>query len=88
MNFSSIVALVHYNGDIITDELMSSVFVSEVNKYFEVNNYMSFVCSQTNNSQFIHCFLMENHTRLIYVFIQFLVCLFFSVSVYFCFELS
>ena len=38
MNFSSVVALVHYNGDIITDELMSATFVSEVTKYVEVNN--------------------------------------------------
>jgi len=54
MNFSSIVALVHYNGDIITDELMSSVFVSEVNKYFEVNNCMSLsVLKQTILNLFI-----------------------------------
>jgi len=43
MNFSSMVALVHhYNGDIITDELMSSIYVSEVSKDVEVNNYMTF----------------------------------------------
>jgi len=41
MNFSSIVALVHYNGDIITDELMSPIFVSEVTKYLEVNKSMT-----------------------------------------------
>jgi len=38
MNVSSILALVHYNGDIINDELMSSKYVSEVSKYLEVDN--------------------------------------------------
>jgi len=41
MAFQSIMILVHCNGHIITDELMSSQFISEVTRYFEVNNCMT-----------------------------------------------
>ncbi|BAT89252.1 hypothetical protein VIGAN_06015900, partial [Vigna angularis var. angularis] len=41
MCFQTIIALVHYNGRVINDELLSSRFVSEVSRYLEVNNFMA-----------------------------------------------
>jgi len=41
MAFQSMMALVYYNGQIMTDELMSSQFMSEVTSYLEVNNCMT-----------------------------------------------
>ncbi|WVZ02574.1 hypothetical protein V8G54_023380 [Vigna mungo] len=40
MCFQTIIALVHYNGRVVNDELLSSRFVSEVSRYLEVNNFM------------------------------------------------
>ncbi|KAG2396516.1 uncharacterized protein HKW66_Vig0227910 [Vigna angularis] len=34
-------ALVHCNGQIIKDQQMSSIYVSEISSYVEVNNYMT-----------------------------------------------
>jgi len=40
MTSSSIVALVHYNGQIITDELHSTIFVSQISASVEVYESM------------------------------------------------
>jgi len=41
MNFSSIMALVHYNGHIMKDQNMCSIYVSEISSYVRLNNYMT-----------------------------------------------
>ncbi|KAG2396518.1 uncharacterized protein HKW66_Vig0227930 [Vigna angularis] len=41
MSFSSIMALVHYNGHIFKDQQMSSIYVSKISSYVELNNYMT-----------------------------------------------
>jgi len=41
MCFQTIIAMVHYNGRIINDELLSSRFVSQVSRYLEINNFMT-----------------------------------------------
>jgi len=66
MTLSSIMALVHCNGQILTDELDSTIFVNQITASVEV--YESMPLSVLKQALYI-CLsqMMASHTLLVYV---------------------